>query len=158
MVAECDIAVEFQRVRHAMCFSLRSSFEVAPMFQKTGLVLLLFLVTFAAGCDDDASTTPTGTTVVIYQDTNYRGDSRAMPTSAADLGELPGCGGPGAHWDGCISSIRIPAGWSITIYDEDNFTGNSVTLTADTPDLHNVPGPCGDDWDDCIDSIQVRQP
>ena len=58
----------------------------------------------------------------------------------------------------CISSIRIPNGWSITIYDEDNYTGNSMVLTTDTPDLHNVRGPCGDDWDDCIASIQVRQP
>ena len=30
--------------------------------------------------------------------------------------------------------------------------------TADTPDLNNVSGPCGNDWDNCIDSIQVRQP
>ena len=128
------------------------------MLQKTGLALLLFLATFAAGCEGDGSTTPTGTTVVIYQDTNYRGDSRALPNSAPNLGDLPGCGGTGAHWDDCISSIRIPPGWSVTLYEANNYTGVSTTLTADTPDLHTVPGPCGDDWDDCADSIQVRQP
>jgi hypothetical protein len=127
------------------------------MLRKSCLVAILMLVTVAA-CDDEGPTTPTGTTVVIYQDTNYRGDSRALPNSAPDLGDLPGCGGTGAHWDGCISSIRIPAGWSITIYNEDNYTGDSTTLTADTPDLERIPGPCGDDWDDCIDSIRVRAP
>ncbi len=128
------------------------------MLSKTGFVIVLFLMIIAVGCDDDASTTPTGTTVIIYQDTNFRGDSRALPNSAPDLDALPGCGGAGADWDDCISSIRIPSGWSITVYDEDDFTGNSATLTGDTPDLHNVAGPCGNDWDDCIASIQVRQP
>jgi Peptidase inhibitor family I36 len=128
------------------------------MLSKTGFAIGLLFVTVAAGCDDDGPTTPTGTTVIIYQDTNFRGDSRALPNSNPNLDDLPGCGGAGADWNDCISSIRIPSGWSITIFDEDNYTGNSATLTADTPDLHNVPGPCGDDWDDCIASIQVRQP
>ena len=128
------------------------------MLRKSCLFATLMLATVAAGCDDNGATTPTGTTVVIYQDTNYRGDSRALPNSAPNLDDLPGCGGAGADWNDCISSIRIPSGWSITIFDEDDYTGESTTLTADTPDLHNVPGPCGDDWDDCIASIQVRQP
>ena len=128
------------------------------MLSKTGFAFVLLFVTVAAGCDDNGPTTPTGTTVIIYQDTNYRGDSRAVPNSQPNLDDLPGCGGAGADWNDCISSIRVPPGWSITIFDEDNYTGNSATLTADTPDLHNVPGPCGNDWDDCIASIQVRQP
>jgi hypothetical protein len=33
-----------------------------------------------------------------------------------------------------------------------------MTLTADTPDLERIAGPCGNDWDDCIDSIRVRPP
>ncbi len=128
------------------------------MIPKTGFATVLLLAAVATGCDDDASTTPTGTTVIIYQDTNFRGDSRALPNSAPNLDDLPGCGGSGADWNDCITSIRIPSGWSITIYDEDNYTGNSTTLTADVPDLGNTPGPCGNDWDDCIASIQVRQP
>jgi hypothetical protein len=128
------------------------------MHRTSCLFATLMFTAVVAGCDDDASTTPTGTTVIIYQDTNFRGDSRAFPTSAPNLDDLPGCGGAGADWNDCISSIRIPSGWSITIHDEDNYTGNSMVLTADTPDLHAVPGPCGDDWDDCIASIQVRQP
>ena len=128
------------------------------MLRTICLIVLALVGTVAAGCDDDSSTIPTGSTVIVYQNTNYGGDGRALPNSAPDLGELPGCGGSGAHWDDCISSIRIPAGWSITIYDSKNYTGNSMTLTADTPDLNTVSGPCGNDWDNCIDSIQVRQP
>ena len=128
------------------------------MLSRVGLVTVLLVAAVVAGCEDDGTTVPTGTTVIIYQDTNYRGDQRALPNSAPNLGDLPGCGGVGAHWDDCISSIRIPPGWSVTLYEGSNFTGVSTTLTTDTPDLHNVPGPCGDDWDDCADSIQVRQP
>jgi hypothetical protein len=128
------------------------------MLRKILFVAVVLVGTVVAGCDDDASTIPTGTTVIIYQDTNYGGDARAVPNSQPNLDDLPGCGGSGADWNDCISSIRIPPGWSITIYDEDDYRGASAILTTDTPDLHNVPGPCGDDWDDCIASIQVRQP
>ena len=127
------------------------------MGQKAGLLILL-VASVAVACGDDSPTAPSGAAVVVYQDTNYRGDSRPVGANLPDLGELPGCGGAGAHWDDCISSIRIPAGWQITLYDSDNFTGNSVTLTADVPDLENVSGPCGGNWDDCVDSIQVRAP
>jgi hypothetical protein len=128
------------------------------MPSKTVLAILSFCLIAAAGCDDDGTTTPTGNTVVIYQNTSFQGDSRALPSSAPNLDDLPGCGGAGSDWDDCISSIRIPSGWSITVYDEDNYTGNSTTLSADVADLARVTGPCGDDWDDCIASIQVRQP
>ena len=94
----------------------------------------------------------------MYQNTNYSGDSRALIGSAADLDDYPGCGGAGADWNDCISSIRIPAGWSLTIFEQDNYAGPSTTLTGDVPDLEQIAGPCGNDWDDCISSIQVRQP
>ena len=48
------------------------------MLSKNLLVTMLSLATVALGCDSDSPTTPTGTTVVIYQDTNYRGDSRPL--------------------------------------------------------------------------------
>ena len=127
------------------------------MLKKTCFAVLLSLP-IAVGCDDDGTTTPTGTTIVLYQDTNYRGDSRAMVASAPDLDDLPGCGGASADWNDCISSIRIPSGWQITVFEQDNYAGTSMTLTADVPDLEQVAGPCGNDWDDCISSIQVRQP
>ena len=127
------------------------------MVRMAGLVILLG-ASIAVACGDDNPTTPTGTSVIVYQDTNYRGDSRPVVGNVPDMGDLPGCGGAGAPWDDCISSIRIPAGWQVIIYDSDNYTGNSMTLTADTPDLEKIAGPCGNDWDDCIDSMQVRPP
>ena len=128
------------------------------MLRKSSLVASLLLITVAIGCDSDSPTTPTGATVVIYQDTNYRGDSRPLIASAPDLDDLPGCGGAGADWNDCISSIHIPSGWQITVFEQDDYAGPSTTLTADVADLEQVPGPCGNDWDDCISSIQVRQP
>jgi Peptidase inhibitor family I36 len=122
------------------------------------LVATLLLMTVAVGCDDDGPTTPTGNSVVLYQDTNYRGDSRPLIANAPDLDDLPGCGGANDDWNDCISSIRIPAGWQITVFEQDNYGGASATLTADVPDLEQRPGPCGNDWDDCISSIQVRLP
>jgi peptidase inhibitor family I36 len=116
------------------------------------------LAVSSLACDDDSTTMPTGQTVVIYQDTNYRGDSRVLITgNQPDLDDLPGCGGAGADWDDCISSIRIPSGWEITVFEHDQYSGTSATFSADIPDLHLQMGPCGNDWDDCISSIQVRQ-
>jgi hypothetical protein len=128
------------------------------MLRKSLLAITLSSATVALGCSDDGPTAPTGSTPVIYQNTDYRGDSRVLPASVPDLDALPGCGGAGADWNDCISSIRIPAGWSLTVYEQDNYVGTSTILTADVPDLERIPGPCGNDWDDCISSIQVRQP
>jgi hypothetical protein len=129
------------------------------MLTKSALSAIVLLLTAAAGCGgSDNPTIPTATTVVLYQNTNYKGDSRALIASVADLDDLPGCGGAGADWNDCISSIHIPAGWQITVFEQDNFAGTSTTLTADVPDLEKISGPCGNDWDDCISSIQVRQP
>ena len=129
------------------------------MLRKSTLAALVSLTTAAAGCGgSDNPTTPTDTTVVLYQNTNYQGDSRVLIANVADLDDLPGCGGAGADWNDCISSIHIPAGWQITVYEQDNYVGTSTVLTADVPDLEKISGPCGNDWDDCISSIQVRQP
>jgi hypothetical protein len=121
------------------------------------VVVALFAVSSAACSGDDGPTTPTGTTVVIYQNTNFRGDSRVLVGNAADLDDFPGCGGAGADWDDCISSIHIPSGFEITVFEHDEYSGESTVFSADVPDLHQVRGPCGGEWDDCISSIQVRQ-
>jgi hypothetical protein len=94
---------------------------------------------------------------VIYQSSDYRGESQFLTTSVTDLNDLPGCGGAGADWNDCISSIRIPSPWEITVFEADNYAGPSMTFTADVPNLEQVQGPCGNDWDDCISSIQVRR-
>ena len=121
------------------------------------VIVVGLFAAFGAACSDDGPTTPTATTVVIYQNTNFRGDSRALLGNAVDLDDNPGCGGAGADWDDCISSIHIPSGWEITVFEHDNYSGDSTVFSADVPDLHQVRGPCGGEWDDCISSIQVRQ-
>jgi peptidase inhibitor family I36 len=128
------------------------------MTLKHRLVAVSILAIASVACDDDSPTMPTGQTVVIYQNTNYRGDSRVLAAgSQRDLDDLPGCGGAGADWDDCISSIRIPSGWEITVFEHDDYQGASAIFTSDIPDLHQQMGPCGNEWDDCISSIQVRQ-
>jgi hypothetical protein len=127
------------------------------MIRNSRAIIVGFLLMVSAACDDDSPTTPTGTLVVIYQDTNFRGDSRAVAANASDLDALPGCGGPGADWDDCISSIRVPSGWEVTVFEHDLYSGASATFTTDIEDLERQMGPCGNDWDDCISSIQVRQ-
>src|ERR1044072_2204942 len=124
---------------------------------KHCVIAVSFLAVSTAACDDDGPTMPTGQTVVLYQDTNYRGDSRIVIANQPDLDDLPGCGGAGADWGDCISSIRIPNGWGVTVFEHDDYSGMTTTFSADVPDLHLQMGPCGNDWDDCISSIQVRQ-
>ena len=127
------------------------------MNRETTAIILGVFLTMSAACDDDSPTTPTGSAVVIYQDTSFRGDSRAVAANASDLDDLPGCGGPGADWDDCISSIRVPSGWEIIVFEQDLYGGASATFTTDIEDLERQMGPCGGDWDDCISSFQVRQ-
>src|SRR5262245_65893556 len=125
---------------------------------KHCLIAAGVLAIFSAACDDDGPTMPTGQTVVIYQNTNYRGDSRVLAAgNQPDLDALPGCGGAGADWDDCISSIRIPSGFEVTVFEHDDYTGTSATFTADVPDLHQQQGPCGGSWGDCIYSIILLQ-
>jgi hypothetical protein len=126
------------------------------MTRKSCVVMLGLVAAVSAACSDDEPTKPTGT-VVIYQNTEYRGDSRVVVGDLPDLDDVPGCGGAGADWDDCISSIQIPSGFEVTVFEGDQYGGTSMTFTSDVPDLEKQRGPCGDDWDDCISSIRVRQ-
>jgi hypothetical protein len=127
------------------------------MTRKSGAVIVGLFAALAAACSNDEPTRPTDTTVVIYQNTEYRGDSRVVVGNLPDLDDVPGCGGAGADWDDCISSINIPSGFEVTVFEQDQYSGASMTFTASVPDLERVQGPCGSDWDDCISSIQLRQ-
>jgi hypothetical protein len=124
--------------------------------KKSGIVIIALLAAVSAACDDDNPTAPSNA-IVIYADTNFRGNNRAVLGNVSDFDDLPGCGGAGADWDDCISSIHIPSGWEITVFEHDQFTGASAVFTADVTDLEQRQGPCGNDWDDCISSMQVRQ-
>jgi hypothetical protein len=125
------------------------------MLRTSCLVASLLLLTAAVGCDDDEPTTPTGFNVILYQNTNYSGDSRVLIGNAADLDDYPGCGGASDDWNDCISSCdrrvvaRLRAGQlRRPEHDTDRRRAGS----------RRIAGPCGNDWDDCISSIQVRQP
>ena len=126
------------------------------MIRKSWAVIAALIAAVGAGCSDDDPTTPTGTTVVIYESPDFRGNSRAVIGNLPDLDDIPGCGGAGADWDDCISSIRIPNGFEVVVFEQDQYSGASMTFTSDVADLEQQRGPCGDDWDDCISSIQVR--
>ena len=126
------------------------------MTRKSCAVIVGLLAALAAACSDDDPTSPTGT-VQIFQNTEFRGNSRAVVGNLPDLDDIPGCGGAGADWDDCISSIRIPSGFEVIVFENDQYSGASTTFTSDVPDLEQQRGPCGNDWDDCISSIQVRQ-
>ena len=127
------------------------------MTKMNRLIVVGLLMAAGMACSDENPTTPTGFSVVLYQGSNYGGDSRILTQSVPDLDDLPGCGGASADWNDCISSIRIPSPYEITVFEADNYEGPSMTFTADVPDLERVTGPCGNDWDDCISSIQVRR-
>ena len=128
------------------------------MTRKSCAVIVGLFAAVCPACDEGSSltTTPTGA-VVIYQDTNFRGDDQPIIASQPDLDNLPGCGGAGSDWDNCISSIRVPSGFEITVYENANFGGASKTFSADVSDLELEAGPCGGDWDDCISSLRINQ-
>jgi hypothetical protein len=127
------------------------------MAKMNRFIIVGLLMAAGVACGDENPATPTDLSVVIYQNSDYGGENRAMATSMPDLDDLPGCGGASADWNDCISSIRIPSPWEITVFENDDYGGPSMTFTADVPDLERIPGPCGNDWDDCISSIQVRR-
>jgi hypothetical protein len=126
------------------------------MTKKSCVVIVGLLAALGIACDDDNPTAPDNV-VVVYQNTNFQGDDQPILGNQPDLDDVPGCGGSGADWNDCISSIRIPSGWEVTVFEEDDYAGASMTFTADVPDLERQQGPCGNDWDDCISSMQVRQ-
>ncbi len=131
---------------------LRMSWAVSA-----GVIVLL------AGACGDSPSAPTGglanSLVIVFQDPEFRGNSRALMGDIADLDDLSGpCGtGAGSDWDDCISSIQIPSGWEATLFEHDNYGGASEIFSANVADLERRPGPCGDGWDDCASSIRVRR-
>ena len=81
------------------------------MTRKSCAVIIALLVAAAAACDDDGPTTPTGTTIVIYQDTDFRGDSRVVlgtfPTSTICRAAVA----PALTGTTASPRYAFPAGW-----------------------------------------------
>lgn len=127
------------------------------LFRGT-LFCLGLMVLAGIACNDDPAGPSEG--VIVYEDPDFRGDGRTFDGNAFDLRDLRGpCNNfnQEGDWNDCISSIRVPDGWEILIFEDDSYEGDSLTLTNDALDLDDINGPCGDDWDDCITSLQVRR-
>ena len=132
--------------------------------------VLLILVVAMSGCGSGSlptlPTAPSDLTngITIYEHWNYQGESAAVTSDIADLGEYAGpCTVDDEddypRWDWCISSIRVAPGWRAIIYSRKDFQGESLEITADVPNLQLVKGSCPHDGlNDCITSIRVLAP
>lgn len=101
---------------------------------------------------ETTTTTPTTTTtttatdktsepqVILYNDSQYRGDSQHLGVGRYSWGEIS---------NDTISSLRIPVGMKVTAFADTRFTGDSRTYTEDIPWV-------GHDFNDKISSIIVE--
>jgi hypothetical protein len=128
---------------------------------------VLWTVVLALGLQiacGDAATAPSPTSgVTVYQHPDFGGDSYTFVDRFHNFQDLNGpCAtpdSPSLSWNNCVSSIKIAEGWEATAYERDDYAGQTLTISSDFMDLDDEPGPssCGDDWDDCISSIEVRE-
>jgi hypothetical protein len=133
--------------------------------------VLLFVA--LSGCDGGLFTLPTAPSdltsgITIYEHWNYQGQSAAVESDIANLGDYAGPCLDGSDpydelaeylWDNCISSIRVAPGWRAIIYSREDFRGESLEIAADVPNLQLVRGSCDHDGlNDCITSIKVLTP
>ena len=66
--------------------------------------------------------------VTIYNDCDYRGDSRTVGVGRYNWNQL---GLPNDE----ISSLKVPAGYTVKLYSDAEFSGQSVNITGDVPCL-----------------------
>ena len=83
---------------------------------------------------------PQSGSVIVYDDSQYRGASQALAVGQYDWGQIK---------NDTISSLKIPVGMRVTLYSDTRFSGQSKTLTTDTPYV-------GDDFNDQTSSIIVE--
>lgn len=99
-----------------------------------------------------------GPRVIVYQDADYRGDSRVLypGDSIENLSSLTFEGG--GRINDRISSVRIETGAEIYVYDDARFSGNVMRLTEDVRDLSGrlLPGGRSTSWNDRISSLRVE--
>lgn len=83
-----------------------------------------------------------GTTVTMYTDCEYQGDSRSFGVGRYNWNQL---GLPNDE----ISSLRVPAGFTIKLYREADFIGESFILTGDISCL------AAQNFNDVVSSFEV---
>lgn len=86
------------------------------------------------------SPAPQNGSVIVYDDSQYRGASQALGIGRYDWGQIKNDG---------ISSLKVPAGMTVTLYSDTHFRGQSKTFTADTPYV-------GDDFNDQTSSMIIE--
>ncbi len=128
-------------------------------FRGLALACAVVLVVAAIACDNDQTGATEG--VTLFEHPNFEGDSITLAGGFSDFDDLRGpCNGTSTtsgNWDDCPSSIRVDSGWRATIFEDPDYQGEGLEILGDIADLEDVRGPCGDDWDDCISSIQVSR-
>ena len=96
--------------------------------------------------------------VIVYQDADYRGDSRVLfpGDSLENLRNFTFEGG--SRIDDRISSIRVEGGAEIYVYADPRFSGAVMRLTDDVRDLTGrlLHGSVSTSWNDRISSLRVE--
>jgi hypothetical protein len=99
-----------------------------------------------------------GPRVIVYQDADYRGDSRVLfpGDSFENLSDLTF--ERGGRINDRISSIRVEGGAEIYVYADPRFRGAAMRLTEDARDLTGrlLPGGVATSWNDRISSLRVE--
>lgn len=99
-----------------------------------------------------------GPRVIVYQDADYRGDSRVFYPGDS-IENLSGITFEhGGRINDRISSIRVEGGAEIYVYADPRFSGNVMRLTDDARDLTGrlLPGSVSTSWNDRITSLRVE--
>jgi hypothetical protein len=119
----------------------------------------LVLASLAIACENDQTGASEG--ITLFEHPNFEGSSITLAGGFSDFDDLRGpCNATdfgSGNWDDCASSIRVDPGWSGAIFEDPDYRGERLDILRDISDLDDVRGPCGDDWDDCISSMQVSR-
>jgi hypothetical protein len=119
----------------------------------------LSLIAAWLACDIDQTGASEG--ITLFQHPNFEGDSITLAGGFSDFDDLRGpCNATDTmtgNWDDCASSIRVDPGWGGAIFEDPDYRGERLEITGNVTDLEDLRGPCGDDWDDCISSMQVSR-
>ncbi|MGL5718376.1 MAG: beta/gamma crystallin-related protein [Paraclostridium sp.] len=86
---------------------------------------------------------PSNTSVSIYSDASYQGNSQTLSPGSYDIYDL-------TIGNDTLSSIKVPKGLVAILYSDANFNGDSIVVTSDTPYIGNY-------FNDKVSSIIVKK-
>jgi Beta/Gamma crystallin len=132
--------------------------ETPRSFRGLIVVGSFLFVAAVIACDNDQTGASEG--ITLFEHPNFEGNSVTLAGGFSDFDDLRGPCNPSdtsGNWDDCASSIRVDSGWRGIIFEDPDYSGGQLEILGDIADLEDVGGPCGDDWDDCISSMQVSR-